>query len=193
LAWVQLSRCGGVSPIPRPLCIIMHKMHKTRRADFLINSRFRWRYAPDIHKIIDRPIFFFCAAFNAKLPDFSGSEVTVAVRRNGVCDGGYMCAASFQLSVTQGRSNKAALSARLTSARVTKHRCGVCPRSESRPLGRLARASVRQPSRPARSAGAASRAAPICEGSLPPASAISGLPPPEPPTSLATAPTSLPA
>jgi hypothetical protein len=41
--------------------------------------------------------------------------------------------------------------------------------------------------------GAALSAASICDWSLPPASAISGLPPPEPPTSLATAPTSLPA
>src|SRR3954463_7764166 len=41
--------------------------------------------------------------------------------------------------------------------------------------------------------GAACRALSICDWSLPPASAISDLPPPEPPTSLATAPTSLPA
>jgi hypothetical protein len=37
---------------------------------------------------------------------------------------------------------------------------------------------------------AASSAASICDCSLPPASAISGLPPPEPPTSFATAPPS---
>ena len=44
-----------------------------------------------------------------------------------------------------------------------------------------------------RSPARLSDAASICDWSLPPASAISGLPPPEPPTSLATAPTSLPA
>ena len=70
------------------------------------------------------------------------------------------------------------------------HWCGPAADSVSLQWPRQIR---HQPSRSATTLGAALSAASIWDWSLPPASAISGFPPPEPPTNLATAPTSFPA